>query len=115
MALIKKIHSSSELYHDLKAMGRDNFSYEGAEALQEYLDELSDDIGEDIEYDPIAFCCDYAEYSTGEYESLADEYYDSPKRADYENNEEFEQALFEWLRDNTIVIEFNGGIIVQSF
>ena len=37
-----------------------------------YLEELSDVIGEDIEFDPVAFCMDYAEYTS--MEELKDNY-----------------------------------------
>lgn len=43
---------------------KNNFSYEGLRQLYIYLEELSDDIGEDIEFDPVAFCMDYAEYTS---------------------------------------------------
>ena len=111
MALVKTYINESELYHDLKAMGRDNFSYEGAQALMNYLDELSEDIGENIEYDPIAFCCDFSEYAESEYESLASEY-----SQDFGQGDDFDQDDFmSWLNDNTTVIEFDGGIIIQGF
>ena len=111
MTLIKRIYSSSELYHDLKSMDRNNFSYDGAAALQEYLEEMDSD----IEYDPVAFCCDFAEYAEFEYEALAAEYDEAPQRRDYESEEEFAEAFMDWLQDQTTVIEFNGGIIVGSF
>ena len=41
---------------------KNNFSYEGLTALFEYIEELEDDIGEEIEFDMIALCCDYSEY-----------------------------------------------------
>ena len=111
MPLVKTHINESDLYHDLKKMGRNNFSYEGARALMNYLEDLSDDIGENIEYDPIAFCCDYAEYDESEYEDLADEYNEDFGQGDDFNEDDF----FNWLRDETTVIEFNGGIIVQGF
>ena len=40
----------------------DNFSYEGRKALFDYLEDLEDDMGEKMEFDPIAFCCEYSEY-----------------------------------------------------
>lgn len=44
-------------------MGRANqFSYKGLELLYDYLENLSEDIGEDIELDVIGLCCDYTEY-----------------------------------------------------
>ena len=44
-----------------------NFSYDGLEALFRYLDEMSEDTGEDIEFDPIALCCEFSEYSLEEF------------------------------------------------
>ena len=51
---------------------KNNFSYEGLRQLYIYLEELSDGIGEDIEFDPVAFCMDYAEYTS--MEELKDNY-----------------------------------------
>jgi hypothetical protein len=39
-----------------------NFSYEGRKALFDYLEEYEDGTGEEIEFDPIALCCEYTEY-----------------------------------------------------
>ena len=115
MSYIYEKKQSSDLYHDLKKMGRDNFSYDGAAALMEYLENMAEDTDSPLEYDPIAFCCEFAEYQDSEYESLADEYDSAPQKKDYEDSEEFESALIQWLQDNTTVIEFDGGIIIQSF
>jgi hypothetical protein len=42
---------------------KDNFSYDGAKALFEYLDEIGEqDEDYAIEYDPVAWCCEYSEY-----------------------------------------------------
>ena len=38
----------------------------GAYALAEYLDELSEDIGEPIEWDRVAIRCEYSEYTLSE-------------------------------------------------
>lgn len=62
MAIIQTV--DSYLFCEaFKQVRPDNFSYEGLELLFEYLDDLSDDMGENIELDVIALCCDYAEYS----------------------------------------------------
>jgi hypothetical protein len=39
----------------------EQFTYEGLEILFEYLESLESDIGEEIELDVIAFCCEFAE------------------------------------------------------
>lgn len=53
----------SYFFDRFKECGRESqFSYEGCGALFQYLDSLSDDLGEPIEFDCIALCCEYAEY-----------------------------------------------------
>lgn len=107
MPLVKTHFSDSELYHDLKAMGRDNFSYEGAKALMEHLQAWAGEYGTNIEYDPVALCCDFAEYTEdeliSEYGYLLDD--ENPEIGD----------LVETLGYETQVIEFPGGYIVQAF
>ena len=78
---------------------KDNFSYEGKVALFDYLEQLEDDLGYELEYDPIAIRCDFTEY-TGLEEIKST--YDDIKTIDD-------------LYDNTSVIEFEGGIIIQDF
>jgi len=41
-----------------------NFSYWGRIALFEYFEQLEEDLGEQIEFDPIAICCEYTEYKS---------------------------------------------------
>lgn len=84
-----------------------NFTVQGAKALQAYLDELSDELGENFEFDPIAWCVEYSEYKD------VVEAYDT-----YSNGDTFtlsDTEKLEWLQDRTTVIEFDGGIIVQDF
>ena len=79
---------------------KNTFSYEGKKALFEYLENLEDDTGTEIELDPIALCCDYTEYAS--FEDL---------QAEYSSIETREQ-----LEDQTQVIDLpNGGLIIQQF
>ena len=75
------------------------FSREGARALFEYLESLEQDGGEELEYDPTAFRCEFTEYV-----DLAEiaEVYDSI-------------TDLESLHNHTLVVEFDGGIIIQDF
>ena len=41
-----------------------NFSYWGRVALFEYFEQYEEDTGEQIEFDPIAICCEYTEYES---------------------------------------------------
>jgi hypothetical protein len=54
---------NDQAFHDAFInMGRkDQFSYAGRAALFEHLEGLAEDMGEPIELDVIALCCDYSE------------------------------------------------------
>ena len=43
-----------------------NFSYEGLQALFNYLEQLEEDTGEQLELDVIALCCEYSEIEEDE-------------------------------------------------
>ena len=82
-----------------------NFTFEGANALQEYLDGLSNELDEDMEFDPIAWCCEYSEYKS--YKDA----YDNIGDGTITDLDEIK----EYIDDNTMTYEFDGGIIVQDF
>ena len=91
-----------------------SFTYGGAKALFEYLDDATDDGLElhdqnNDNYDPIGWCVEFTEYTPVELATaIHDEHgVDEPKMA-YAD-------ILEWYRDNTTVIEFDGGVIIQEF
>lgn len=48
-----------------KAYNRlDNFGYEGWQKLFDYMEEVSEDQGKDIELDIVAWCCDFSMYES---------------------------------------------------
>jgi len=47
---------------DTMATKDNGFSYEGSKALYNYLEQLEEDTGIQIEFDPIALRCEYSEY-----------------------------------------------------
>ena len=85
--------SNSEFIDDLFKDDYANWSYEGADALYEFLTELEEDTGEQIEFDRVALRCEYSEY-----ENLED------ILSQYDNINTLED-----LKENTIVIEFKYG------
>ena len=94
--------TSSEFTSAFQKMGRgEQFTYEGLNALYDYLEDLGDDIGEQIELDVIAFCCEYAEY-----ESL--EEFQEDYSEDYQSIEEIEHATQVIMIDDT-------SFIIQQF
>ena len=85
---------SSETY-------KNNFSYKGLKSLYNYLVDLEEDTGDNIEFDPVAICCEYSEYEN--LEEIKNNYNDI--------------ETIEDLRDHTQVIEISGSdkIIIQDF
>ena len=96
---ITKTQAIREIY-------RDHFTYSGASALVDYLEELEEDTGEEMELDPIGLRCQFTEYKTAR-EAYIDRYGDYPKSLT-----EME-ALCD-LEASTTVIRFDGGIIIDS-
>lgn len=45
---------------------RASFTYEAAGALFDWYSDLSEDCGEPVEFDPVAFRCDWSEYALDE-------------------------------------------------
>jgi len=49
-------------FMDAFKIRKNNFSYEGLNALYNYLIDYEEDTGEETELDVIGLCCDYTEY-----------------------------------------------------
>ena len=65
---------------------KNNFSYEGLRALYNYLWALSEDMGEDIEMDYVAFSCEYSEYE--DFKHFQEDYKDIGNMDDLEQQTE---------------------------
>ena len=86
---------------DTMAQKQHGFSYEGAKALFEYFEQYEQDIGEEMEFDPIAIRCEFDEY-----ESLED------VKKSYQDIETLED-----LQNHTTVIEIpeTDRLIIQAY
>jgi hypothetical protein len=99
------------------------WSYNGAKALAEHLEQLEQDCGEEMEFDRVAIRCDYSEYPSAlvaarEYgfDGSADLYDSDDQERDAEEvSEETEEMALDWLQDRTEVIGFDGGVIIRGF
>lgn len=115
---------------DILASDKNNgFSYSGAYALVEYLEELEADCGEEMEFDAVAIRCDWLEHESlqkwgedyfGGWNNLTQEFgedYFGPLEDETpeEYAERFDDAIREYITDHGTLIEFDGGIIVSSF
>lgn len=87
------------------------WSYGGAHALAEYLEQLEDDMGEDMEFDRVAIRCDFSEHETAI--DAASQYDWKPDEDDDEDAQE--ASALHYLQDRTEVIEFADGVIIRSF
>lgn len=89
-----------------------NFSYEGKQALYDYLTNSEEELGEEIELDTVALCCDFVEYACAlDYAQSFSEF----EFNEEDSEEEKEKKALEFLQDSTQVIEFEGGIIIENF
>lgn len=125
---MKKTLTTYEIAHELFQDKNANWSYNGAFALANYLQELEEEIGETIEFDPVAIRCDYSQYD--DLQEWADEYFGGDAQTvanalgldvdmsgvEFEQDEEeVLQVIREYIQDHGQLIEFDGGIIVSSF
>ena len=102
--LVKEV-TFNDFLEAFKKHGRENqFTYEGKKALYDYLEELSEDLGEPIELDVIGICCDFTEY--GSLEEFNNDY--SYTTGDVNSIED--------IKEYTIVISIDSqSFIIQNF
>lgn len=116
---MKTTLSTTEAAHRLIDDKNANWSRAGAFALVEYLEELEEDTGEEIEFCPVSIRCDYSQYDS--LEDWALEQWGSDKDAKEEldcldqDQDVIEEAIRDYIRDRGTLLEFDGGIIVSSF
>jgi hypothetical protein len=75
---------------------KDQFSYEALEAIFEYLEDYSNDTGENVELDIVAICCDWVEMTWRE---VADQYNVDLSDAAEEDKAD---AVWDFLTDETV-------------
>jgi hypothetical protein len=112
--------STNQIADALKSDQFAAWSYCGSMALAEYLEQLEEETGEEVELDTVAIRCDYSEYESAE--SWAIDYFRDDIFAcmgidlDGEDTEDDREKLIrDYIRDHGQLIEFTGGIIVSSF
>jgi len=96
---------------------KDNFSYSGLKAMFEYFEKLDDDCGQEMEFDPIAICCEFTE---ADYDYFI-ETYDIHAQLDLSVEEldemdEDKTPILDWLREHTqVIVVDENTIIIQDF
>lgn len=79
---------------------KNQFSYQALKKIFEYYEQYEEDTGEQIEFDPVAFCCEWSEFE--DMEEVKKNYNDIETIMD--------------LNDNTTAYELdNGHILLMSY
>ena len=123
---MKTTLSTTEAAHRLIDDKNANWSRAGAFALVEHLEELEEDIGEGIDFCPVALRCDYSQYSS--LEEWASYQFANHIQAVFElklnidddgkieeSPDEIDEAIRDYIRDRGTLLEFSDGVIVSSF
>jgi hypothetical protein len=108
---MKETLTTHEIAHKLREDENAGWSYAGALALAEYLEEMEEAAGEELEFDRVGIRCDFSEHTSAA-EAASDYSWEADKDNDEEQNE---AAALEYLQGRTAVIEFDGGVIIQNF
>jgi|SaaInlLV_10m_DNA_1039704.scaffolds.fasta_scaffold07158_7 hypothetical protein len=91
----------------------DSFSYEGKKALFEWIEDIDEAYGSETELDVIALDCEFSEHSSA-LDCITDSGYDFTTDEELDDEQQEEDAM-EYLNENTSVISFEGGVIIQNF
>ena len=97
---MKQTMNEFDFKNEFKKIRPDNFSYDGLTALYDHLIQYEEDCDTELEFDPIAYCCEFSEY---------DSFKDVKKNYDVEDLEHLEQ--------NTIVLKIPNTerLIIQNY
>jgi hypothetical protein len=110
---MKTTVSAIDFIDAFRRMGRnDQFSPAALRALFDHIEEMESDTGEEYELDVIGLCCEWQEFKTA-LEAAVEYGYD--QEDEDEDEDAREEAASDWLRDQTQVVDFDGGVLVFGF
>ena len=120
---MKKTLSTYEIAETLYSDENAGWTRPGSLALAEWLEEMEDDTGEEMELDVVAIRCDFSEFTSlqdwiAEYygETLAEALKSAGIDMEGEEDEdEIDDLIRSHINDHGHLIEFSGGVIVSSF
>ena len=104
------IITANEIDYTQNKVLRDSFSYEALQWLAQYYEDLSDSLGKDIEFDPIAIRGDWSEY---EPEEAWRDYQDEMDMYDIERDDT--RGIIKTLeRHHHVAVLKRGPILIQA-
>jgi hypothetical protein len=105
---MKTIVSEYQFVDSFRACGRETqFSVPARRALFAHFENIEEWTDTEIELDPIAVCCDFAEYPSALSAAKDFGFQDGIDSKD--------ESALEWLQNRTQVVEFDGGVVIQQF
>jgi hypothetical protein len=110
---MKTTLTESTFIREFIAIRPDQFSVPALRALFDYYEDCEQGSGEELEFDPIAICCDWTEYASAT-EAAEAHGWESEESED-EKNDTSEREAMQYLHDETTVLELSGGVLVLNF
>lgn len=115
---MKMTLTTTDIARELSGDENANWSWEGAHALADYLEDYEESTGEEMELDIVAIRCDFSQYDS--LQDWAKEYFGEWRveldiDADIDDDNELDGLIRDYIQDRCTLIEFDGGIIVSSF
>jgi hypothetical protein len=97
---MKKTMSEFDFENEFKKIRPDNFSYDGLKTLYDYLIQHEEDCGTELEFDPIAYCCEFSEYENFK-----------------EIKQNYDVKTLEELQDKTTVLKIPNSekLVIQNY
>jgi hypothetical protein len=95
---------ANEFINGIMSIRPNSFTADALSQMFDWFEQYEHDTGEQVEFDPIAICCDFSQSTLEEVNS----YY----------SKEFTSlgSCIEWLNDNTMVIATSGDwVVYQQF
>ena len=113
------IDTMTEQHFKDSATLRDAFSYEAISALFDWYEELSDSLGENIEFDPVAFRCEWCEYHVQDLWDVYSNIFESAGLTESDDADDYDKQL-EALKEQTYILDIRrdthtGGVLVHEF
>ena len=108
---MKQTLTTSQAAHLLMQDENARWTYAGAYALIEHLEEYEAGCGVELDFDEVAIRCDWHEYAS--IFEAAEDYGWEWEGAEDADEDEKEVSALDWLMERTQVVKFDGGVIVQ--
>ena len=105
---MKTIVSEYQFVDAFRACGRESqFTVPARRALFDHFENIEQWTDTEITLDPIGICCEFAEYPSAL--KAANDF-------GFKGNElDTEESALDWLHEQTQVVPFEGGLVIQQF